>query len=168
MNELGELRILIVCLGNICRSPMAHGVLTRKLERAGLGDRVHVDSAGTADYNIGHGPDTRARMAAGARGYDISQVRARQVEPVDFYLFDLILAADKTNLSDLLALAPGPGERDKVRLLLAYGSQGTDEIPDPIGGDSTDFARALDLIEDAADGLVAAIANGHWDRHATA
>jgi len=168
MNELGELRILVVCLGNICRSPMAHGVLMRKLERAGLGDRVHVDSAGTGDYHIGKGPDTRARMAAGARGYDISQLRARQVEPVDFHLYDLVLAADKANLSDLLALAPGAPERNKVRLLLAYGGQGREEVPDPYEGDWNDFALALDLIEDAADGLVAAIARGDWNRHATA
>lgn len=168
MNELGELRILVVCLGNICRSPMAHGVLNRKLERAGLGDWVHVDSAGTGDYHVGKGPDTRARMAAGSRGYDISQLRARQVEPVDFHLYDLVLAADKGNLADLLALAPGQPERNKVRLLLAFGSQGTDEVPDPYEGDWADFAHALDLIEDAADGLVAAIARGDWGRHATA
>ena len=168
MNELGELRILVVCLGNICRSPMAHGVLNRKLERAGLGDRVHVDSAGTGDYHVGKGPDTRARMAAGARGYDISQVRARQVEPVDFHLYDLVLAADKANLADLMALAPGQVERNKVRLLLAFGSQGADEVPDPYEGDWSDFAYALDLIEDTADGLVAAIKRGDWGRHATA
>jgi len=168
VNELGELRILVVCLGNICRSPMAHGVLVRKLERAGLADRVHVDSAGTGDYHIGKGPDARARMAAASRGYDISQQRARQVEPVDFHLYDLVLAADKVNLSDLLALAAGPGERDKVRLLLAYGSRGRDEVPDPYEGDWADFELALDLIENAVDGLVAAIVRGDWDGHASA
>lgn len=168
VNELGELRILVICLGNICRSPMAHGVLMRKLERAGLGDRVHVDSAGTGDYHIGKGPDPRARMAAGARGYDISQLRARQVEPVDLHLFDLVLAADKTNLSDLLALAAGPAEREKVRLLLSYGSPGRDEVPDPYEGEWSDFELALDLIEDAVDGLVAAITRGERDDHASA
>jgi protein-tyrosine phosphatase len=168
MDETGELRILMVCLGNICRSPMAHGVLARKLANAGLGDRVHVDSAGMGDYHVGKGPDTRARMVAGGRGYDISQLRARQVEPVDFHLFDLVLAADKENLADLLALAPAPEERAKVRLLLAYGSRGREEVPDPYEGDWSDFALALDLIEDAADGLVAAIGRGELDRHASA
>ena len=168
MTEQGELRILVVCLGNICRSPMAHGVLARKLEAAGLAERVHVDSAGTGDYHIGKGPDTRARMIAGSRGYDLSQLRARQVEPVDFRLHDLVLAADKSNLSDLLALAPGPAERAKVRLFLSYANPGREEVPDPYEGDWSDFALALDLIEDAADGLVAAILRGDWGAHASA
>ncbi|HKJ70527.1 MAG TPA: low molecular weight protein-tyrosine-phosphatase [Gammaproteobacteria bacterium] len=168
MNELGELRILVVCLGNICRSPMAHGVLLRRLEHAGLGDRVHVDSAGTGDYHIGKGPDPRARMATGGRGYDISQLRARQVEPVDFHLYDLILAADRENLADLMAIAPGPEERAKVRLLLSYGRSGAKEVPDPYEGGEADFDLALDLIEDAVDGLVGAIERDEWARDASA
>ena len=168
MEQPGEVRILVVCLGNICRSPMAHGVLMRKLENAGLADRVHVDSAGMGDYQVGKGPDTRARMVAGGRGYDLSQVRARQVEPVDFQLFDLILASDKENLADLLALAPGPAERAKIRLLLAFGGRGREEVPDPYEGDWADFTLALDLIEDAVDGLVAAIGRGELDGNASA
>lgn len=168
MTDQAHLRILVVCLGNICRSPMAHGVLVRKLEEAGLADRVHVDSAGTSDYQLGKGPDSRARMVAGSRGYDLSRMRARQVEPVDFRLHDLILAADRTNLADLQEMAPDPGEARKVRLFLEYAGAGGDDIPDPYKGEWSDFVRALDLIEAGADGLVAAIRRGDWNRGASA
>ncbi len=168
MSETGIIRILLVCLGNVCRSPMAHGVLLQKLADSGLADRVHVDSAGTGDHFVGRAADTRARMAAASRGYDLSQMRARRVEPVDFHLFDLILAADRENLSDLMALAPGPAERGKVRLLLEFATKASEDVPDPFQGDWPDFHLALDRIEEAADGLIAAIREGVWDRHASA
>lgn len=168
MTDQAHLRILVVCLGNICRSPMAHGVLARKLEEAGLADRVQVDSAGTSDYQQGKGPDSRSRMVAASRGYDLSRMRARQMEPVDFRLHDLILAADRTNLADLQEMAPDPGEARKVRLFLEYAGAAGDDIPDPYQGEWSDFVRALDLIEAGADGLVAAIRRGDWDRGASA
>ncbi|WP_443081405.1 low molecular weight protein-tyrosine-phosphatase [Thiohalorhabdus sp.] len=162
------MRILVVCLGNICRSPMAQGILARKLDEAGLGDRVQVDSAGTGDYQVGKGPDVRARMSAGSRGYDLSRMRARQVEVVDFRLHDLILATDRGNQADLQALAPDAADRRKVRLFLEYASGNRDEVPDPYQGDWSDFALALDLLEAGAEGLVAAIQRGDWDRGASA
>jgi protein-tyrosine phosphatase len=159
MAQAGEIRILVVCLGNICRSPMAHGVLERKLAAAGLDQRVRVDSAGTGDYHIGKGPDPRARDAAGERGYDLSHLRARQVEFTDLERFDLVLVADRENYADLMALASGEDERGKIRLLLSYGRSEREEVPDPYEGGTADFDLALDLIEDAADGVVAAL--GH-------
>lgn len=168
MTHPAHLRILVVCLGNICRSPMAQGVLARRLEVAGLASRVHVDSAGTGDYHLGKGPDARARMVAASRGYDLSRLRARQVESVDFRLHDLILAADRSNRADLQNLAPDPAERGKVRLLLDYAAGPRDEVPDPYQGSWADFAFSLDLIEAGADGVVAAIQRGDWDRDAPA
>ncbi|MFB6260565.1 MAG: low molecular weight protein-tyrosine-phosphatase, partial [Thiohalorhabdaceae bacterium] len=164
MTDQAPLRILVVCLGNVCRSPMAQGILTRKLEEAGLADQVLVDSAGTGDYQLGKGADVRARMAAGSRGYDLSRMRARQVEQVDFQLHDLILAADRGNQADLIALAPDAAARSKVRLLLDYAATKRNEVPDPYQGDWSDFALALDLLEEGAEGLVAALQRGNWDR----
>jgi len=159
MDQPGDLRILVVCLGNICRSPMAHGVLERKLATAGLDHRVRVDSAGTGDYHIGKGPDPRARDAAGERGYVVGHLRARQVDFTDLERFDLVLAADRENYADLMALAANEAERAKIRLLLSYGGSAREEVPDPYEGGTADFDLALDLIEDAVDGVVAAL--GH-------
>lgn len=103
------MRVLFVCLGNICRSPTAEGVLRGKLEQAGLADRVEVDSAGTAGWHIGKAPDPRTCQAAAKRGYDLSALRARQVSAEDFQRFDLVLAMDHSNLRDLKALHAGRG-----------------------------------------------------------
>lgn len=169
MNEHdGEIRILAVCLGNICRSPTAHGVLQRKLEEAGLDGRVRVDSAGTGDYHIGKMPDPRAREAAAGRGYDLTGLRARQVEPDDFRRFHLILAADSENYADLVALAPSPADRTKVRYLLDFAASPEQEVPDPYAESEEAFDRVLDLVEEAADGLVEAVQTGEWIAHASA
>jgi len=167
MKPTEELRILIVCLGNICRSPMAEGALVHKLASAGLGRDVVVDSAGTADLQIGKMPDPRARSAAGARGYEIGMSRARQVEPVDFDLFDLVLACDGQNLADLQALAPGD-RTDRIRLLLEFGPGPEHDVPDPFLGEMADFYRALDLMEPALDGLVTRIGAGDLRRKVSA
>ena len=102
-----ELRVLMVCLGNICRSPTAEGVLRAKLEAAGLGARVQVDSAGTGGWHVGDPPDGRAQKHAAKRGYDLSRLRGRKVAEADFIEFDFLLAMDEANLADLERLAPG-------------------------------------------------------------
>ncbi|HKJ88626.1 MAG TPA: low molecular weight protein-tyrosine-phosphatase [Gammaproteobacteria bacterium] len=168
MSDPAVIRILVVCLGNICRSPMAHGVLQQKLDEAGLSDRVVVDSAGTGDYHIGSMPDRRACEAAAGRGYDLSTLRARQVQPVDLVRFDLILAADSENFADLVALAPGPAERSKVRYLLDFANSREQEVPDPYEEEARAFSRVLDLVEEAADGLVEALRSGEWSANASA
>lgn len=143
-------RILIVCLGNICRSPTAEAVLRDKAKAAGLDLRI--DSAGTGDWHVGAPPHPPMVRAAREAGYDLSDLRARQVGPEDFHRFDLILAADEENLADLEALRP-PDSDTPVRLLAPYGGDGTRAIPDPYF--TKDFAGALALVERAADGLIA-------------
>ncbi len=147
--------ILMCCMGNICRSPTAEGVLRARLMDAGLADRVHVDSAGTHAYHLGHAPDARSQRCALSRGYDLSSLRARLALREDFDQFDLVLAMDRDNLERLRALCP-PGERHKVRLLMEYATRhDAEEVPDPYYGEGDGFERVLDYIEDACEGLVA-------------
>jgi protein-tyrosine phosphatase len=149
--------ILLVCMGNICRSPTAEGVLRHKLQAAGLTDRVHLDSAGTHDYHVGKSPDRRAQEAARKRGYDLSALRARQVSPRDFSEFDLILAMDQDNYESLLRSCP-QAHRHKVRLFLSFSPRFTgQEVPDPYYGGSQGFEQVLDMVEDGAEGLIAAL-----------
>lgn len=141
------MRVLCVCLGNICRSPTAEAVL-----RSLAGDRLTVDSAGTGSWHIGKPPHAPAIAAARARGYDLSGLRARQVSPRDFGAFDLILAMDSQNLADIEALRP-PESATPARLFLDYAPEtGLSDIPDPYF--TGDFEGALDLIEAAARGLL--------------
>ena len=140
------MRILFVCLGNICRSPTAEGVMRRLLEQEGLD--WEVDSAGTGAWHVGNPPDARATAAAARRGIALDGA-ARQVRPADFERYDLILAADRSNLRDLLAIAPRQ-HRDKVRLLL-----GDRDVPDPYYGADGGFDEVLDLCEDACRRLLA-------------
>lgn len=150
------MKVLFVCLGNICRSPTAEGVLRHKLRAAGLEDRVQVDSAGTGDWHVGKAPDGRTRQAALRRGYDLSAQRARQVESADFQRFDLILAMDKSNLRNLEALRPGHASADLDLYLRRY-ELALDEVPDPYYGGEDGFEQVLDLIEQASDALLAEI-----------
>ncbi len=147
-------RVLMVCLGNICRSPLAQGVMEQRLRRSGLFHGVSVDSAGTHGYHLGEPPDPRAVEAAARRGYDISGQRARRIRDGDFQSFDYILCMDQENLQHLKARCPGL-EVDRLRLLLDFapGSDGQ-EVPDPYYGGEEGFERALDLIEAAVDGLI--------------
>ncbi|HJP39170.1 MAG: low molecular weight protein-tyrosine-phosphatase [Gammaproteobacteria bacterium] len=149
------MKILFVCMGNICRSPLAEGHFRQLLtERAGhLG--ISVDSAGTYGYHVGSPPDVRAQEAARRRGIDISMLAARSVIESDFAHFDYILAMDQDNLTDLLEQAD-PVYHDRIRLFLDYSPDhaGTD-VPDPYYGGKTGFERVLDLIEIAAAGLLA-------------
>lgn len=147
-------RILFVCMGNICRSPTAEGVVRALAERRGLVERFEFDSAGTHGYHIGKAPDARACEAAARRGYDLSPLRARQVNPYDFVRFDQILAMDRGNLDLLVSACPG-GQRGKLALFLEYARDAAiDEVPDPYYGGPEGFEQVLDLIENAADGLL--------------
>jgi protein-tyrosine phosphatase len=149
-------RVLMVCTGNICRSPIAEGVLRAKIEAAGLAQRVVVDSAGTHGYHTSEAPDPRAIRAAAARGYEIAKLQARPVEPADFEDFHWILALDEGHLKWLAKRAP-EGHDVKLELLMAHASrhEGLREVPDPYYGPDAGFERVLDLVEDACDGVVA-------------
>ncbi|CAM9791712.1 unnamed protein product [Phaeothamnion confervicola] len=146
--------VLFVCTGNICRSPTAEGVFRRMVREAGLEDAIRIDSAGTHDYHVGDPPDTRAQLHAKGRGYDLSGLRARQVRGTDFTDFDLILVMDNANLTALRRVCL-PGYGHKVRLFLEFGSRpGRAEVPDPYYGAGQGFEHVLDLVEDAARGLL--------------
>jgi protein-tyrosine phosphatase len=153
--EAAELSILMVCMGNICRSPTAEGVLRTKLEQAGLQGRVRVDSAGTIGSHAGEPPDPRAIQHAAQRGYDISGLRARPVGNEDFFRFDWILAMDEDNLRWLEKRMPDSGG-PRLELMMASASQhaGDHVVPDPYYGTGAGFQRVLTLVEDACDGLV--------------
>jgi len=152
------IRVLFVCLGNICRSPTAHGVLLARLEEEGLSDQVMVDSAGTADWHTGKAPDPRSQKAALVRGVDISDLQARQVNAADFETFDYILAMDRANYADLQAIHEQQGGTPPKLFLRAFGrSFDEHEVPDPYYGGEAGFRHVLDLIEDACDGLIADI-----------
>jgi protein-tyrosine phosphatase len=154
-----KLRVLMVCMGNICRSPTAEGVLRAKLAAAGLQRQVEVDSAGTLGHHAGSPPDARAVRHAAARGYDLSKQRARRVAPADFARFDWVLAMDEGNLDGLRRIAP-PDATARVGLLMAHARRFADvaEVPDPYYGAPAGFDRVLDLVEDACDGLVEQLA----------
>jgi len=152
------LKILFVCMGNICRSPTAEGVVrTRLLEavrKHGSEIDIELDSAGTHSYHVGHQPDRRAMEAASRRGVDLSPIRARLVEERDFSEFDLILAMDRDNLIHLEEACP-PEYRDRLKLYMEFaGNSAFDEVPDPYYGGLNGFERVLDLVEEAADGLI--------------
>jgi protein-tyrosine phosphatase len=148
-------KILFVCLGNICRSPTAEAVLRELAAREAPELPLEVDSAGTAAYHVGQPPDPRTRAAAARRGYDLSALRARTVEPADFELFDLILAMDRENLSALRRRAP-PHTHERLRLFLEFAPEAVPEdVPDPYYGGPNGFEEVLDLVETATRGLLA-------------
>ena len=151
------MRILFVCLGNICRSPTAEGVMRHVLREEGLEDRIEVDSAGTGGWHVGAPPDERATAAARNRSI-VLEGAARKFSPADFGEFDLILAMDEENRRDLLALAPGDEARAKVRMLREFdrASEGDRDldVPDPYYGGDEGFEHVLDLVEAATRGLV--------------
>lgn len=150
----GKLGILFVCMGNICRSPTAEGVMRALVERAGLAQHFELDSAGTHAYHIGNPPDARSLEAAAQRGYDLTALRARQIDPGDFERFELVLAMDRDNLTLLQRLCP-PALRNRLALFLAYADGCVeDEVPDPYYGGPAGFDHVLDLAEAAAQGLI--------------
>lgn len=148
------MKVLFVCLGNICRSPTAEGVFRHKLQQAGLADLIEVDSAGTGGWHVGKAPDNRTRQAALRRGYDLSALRARQVVAGDFARYDLVLAMDNSNLHHLGVLRP-EGSVGELDLFLRRYRLALEEVPDPYYGGEEGFEHVLDLIEQACDGLLA-------------
>jgi protein-tyrosine phosphatase len=148
------LRILLVCMGIICRSPTAEGVLRQRLARHGVDLQVDVDSAGTHDYHVGEPPDARSVAAALRRGIDLSALRARMIDAQDFERFDLILAMDEQNLQELQRRAPSH-RHERLRLMMDYAPDaGRRFVPDPYYGGPPGFEEVLDLLEQAADGLL--------------
>ncbi len=148
-------RVLFVCMGNICRSPVAEGVFRRMLESAGLSDKVYVDSAGTHSYHIGAPPDSRSQATARLRGVELRGLRARQVVVNDFAEFEHVLAMDRDNLEHLLALCPDAALRARVQLFMDFAPDLPErEVPDPYYGGAGGFERVMDLVEEAAQGLL--------------
>lgn len=151
-------RICLVCLGNICRSPMAEVVLRHRLGKAGLKDRVQVESAGTGGWHVGEPADARALAALRERGYDGSGHRASRFDASMFERYDLVLVMDRDNLAELHRLAPTPAAGADVRMLRSYdpraAASGELDIPDPYYGGADGFSHVLTLVERAADGLV--------------
>lgn len=151
-----QVRVLFVCLGNICRSPSAEGVFRQLVQKSGLEDRVHTDSCGTGDWHIGKAPDSRATQAARKRGIDISQLRARQFEADDLERFDYVLVMDRQNLADVTDVWHRRGGT-RPELFLGFGGSEHQEVPDPYYGGPDGFEFVLDLIHEAGEGLLADI-----------
>lgn len=155
------IKVLMVCMGNICRSPTAEGVFRAQVEAAGLAKQIHIDSAGTHDYHIGSPPDNRAQAAAAKRGYDLSRLRGRQVSQRDFVEFDYIFAMDRDNLSRMQAICPDQ-HAHKVGLFLEHSKNFQErEVPDPYYGGGSGFEKVLDMVEDASQGLLAHLQREH-------
>jgi protein-tyrosine phosphatase len=156
-------RLLFVCLGNICRSPTAEGAMRTLVREAGLEDRIELDSAGTGSWHVGSPPDERATAAAAGRGV-VLEGAARRVRVEDFYDFDLLLAMDASNVDDLRRLAPDSEGRAKVRLLREFdpASDGSEDldVPDPYYGDGDGFERVLDQVQAACAGLLDQLRSG--------
>ena len=150
-------RVLMVCTGNICRSPTAHGVLEKMVADAGLSDRIAVDSAGTHGYHVGEAPDARSQAHALKRGYDLSRQRARKLQASDFNDFDLVLVMDRANETAARQLCP-PEWLPRLHRLTDFCSIHTDrEVPDPYYGGDRGFEHVLDLVEDACRGVLQAV-----------
>ena len=146
--------VLFVCMGNICRSPTAHGVFRHKVRELGLANAVRVDSAGTHNYHPNSPPDMRSQAHAALRGYDLSDLRARQIQVADFETFDLILVMDWDNLA-LVQLECPVEHRHKVRRFTEFCLQSDGPVvPDPYYGGRDGFEKVLDLVEDASEGLL--------------
>lgn len=153
MKNQDKVTVLFVCMGNICRSPTAHGVFQNLVDEQGLSDRILVDSAGTHSYHIGNPPDIRSQSTALARGVDLTGLQARQFKSGDFLDFDFLLAMDHDNLSNMVLLKPGKA-RARLDLMLDYSDKfNQKEVPDPYFGNDG-FELVFDMISDASDGLL--------------
>ena len=153
-------RVLFVCMGNICRSPTAHAVFRQQVLEASLSDQIEIDSAGTHGYHIGNPPDARATATARQRGIEMSDLNARQVSVADFTHFDYIAAMDNDNLRLLKASCP-QGEQQRLSLMLDWTTGWGDEVPDPYYGGDSGFEHVFDMLTDACGGLLAAIVSRH-------
>lgn len=147
------IKVLFVCLGNICRSPTAHGVFEHLVKEKRLSSRFEIDSAGTAAWHVGKSPDSRSQKAAKTRGYELGHLRARQVCREDFEYYDYVLAMDNSNLADLMAECPSHLQ-SKLSLFLNFGDKPEKEVPDPYYGGQDGFDHVLDLVESASEGLL--------------
>ena len=162
MDSDKKIGVLFVCMGNICRSPTAEGAFRKVVTDAGLLDRIHIESAGTHAYHVGHPPDHRAQAAANRRGIMLKNIRAKRVRDEDFESFDYILAMDRDNLGELAARAPQE-YRDRLHLFLEFaGAGGALEVPDPYYGGPTGFELVLDLVEEASRRLLERIRSGRY------
>lgn len=150
-------KVLFVCLGNICRSPTAEGVFRDLVQREATDLTIHIDSAGTHAYHVGHPPDSRAVEAAARRGIDLTSLRGRTALASDIEEFDYVLAMDRDNFSHLVAIA-APEHREKVSLFMEFAADRPEQdVPDPYYGGDRGFDQVLDMIEEAAEGLLANI-----------
>ena len=155
-----SVKVLFVCMGNICRSPTAHGVFQTMVDEQGLADRSLVDSAGTHGYHIGTPPDPRSQATARGRGVDLSGLRARRFISEDFAAFDYLLAMDRDNLADMLAIKPDHASGNAALMLDYSDNYDQREIPDPYFGNDG-FDLVFDMVEDAARGLLRQIRERH-------
>lgn len=154
-------KVLFVCMGNICRSPTAHGVFRALVENEGLSQAIEIDSAGTHAYHVGSAPDRRAQATAQERGIDISDLLARRVEPDDFDLFDFVVAMDQDNYMSLSEICPDQ-HVDKIYMFMDFADHmRTREVPDPYYGGPSGFDRVFDLVEAASEGLLQEIRQRH-------
>ncbi len=149
----GRVKLLVICLGNICRSPMAEGALRRRLADSPLAERMQIDSAGTGGWHAGQPPDSRAIACAQRHGVDISGQRARQLRAEDFEAFDWLLCADEQNLRDVRRMAPA-AHAHKVVLLMEWAGLGVQGVPDPYTGGHEDFDHVWRLVDSAASAVV--------------
>lgn len=145
-------RVLMVCLGNICRSPLAEGILRAKLQEKGIDSLV--DSAGTSQYHIGEKPDKRSIATANKNNIDITFQRARSFSPVDFESFDLILAMDQDNYADIIAQSKSEEDRKRVHVFLDYAGKGNKPIPDPYFGGANGFDKVYTMLDEASNNIV--------------
>ena len=159
MRDIPPVRVLFVCMGNICRSPTAHGVFQALVEAEGLSDQIEVDSAGTHSYHIGSPPDPRSQSTARGRGIDLSTQQARRFVSSDFIDFDYVLAMDRANYADMRAIRP-EGAQARLALMLEYSSTTQIEVPDPYFGEAG-FEKVFDLIDEASRGLLKHIRENH-------
>lgn len=162
MSASPTVKVLFVCMGNICRSPTAHGVFRRLVRDEGLAEVIEVDSAGTHAYHLGKAPDQRAIQTAARRGVALDDLRARRAEAEDFLVFDYVLAMDQDNYVSLAAICP-PGMDQRLMLFMDFAPElRTREVPDPYYGGPSGFETVYDMVEAASKGLLAHIRKQHF------
>ncbi len=154
------IKVLFICMGNICRSPTAHGVFQHLVNEANLSDSILVDSAGTHSYHIGHSPDSRSQATALQRGFDLSEQRAQKLTPELGSEFDYLIVMDDTNYYDAKSIVAAD-DSEKLQYLLAYSDDSEEHVPDPYYGGDSGFEHVLDLVENATSSLLASIKKKH-------
>lgn len=155
------IKVLFICLGNICRSPTAEGIFRQQVAAAGLQDKIYIDSAGTSAMHTGKAPDQRSQATGLKRGYDLSTQKARQVNATDLEEFDYLLVMDKSNRQNVQALATNVQQQQKIQLMLSYGTSRLTQVPDPYYGGDAGFEQVVDLLEDSCAALLAHLQKRH-------